>query len=203
MKLIPNSDKILNNYLNKDNFIATKKTLETNLKYNYKNKFFQELQIYITKLGIAISNCSQDCHISRNTYLGAIEFLCKKVVGKTQLYSVMKAININSAGNIMKHEINDINGDINYTLKQYNQLISELIFATKLQSLKQCYLSKKDNIRDVAFIEEQKHHKYFAINEQKEKPIRHKHLDQTGSYDKSEQTSPVEPQEKGDVKVNL
>lgn len=45
--------------------------------------------------------------------------------------------------------------------------------------------------------------KYFAINEQKEKPIRHKHLDQTGSYDKSEQTSPVEPQEKGDVKVNL
>lgn len=45
--------------------------------------------------------------------------------------------------------------------------------------------------------------KYFSINEQKEKPIRHKHLDQTGSYDKSEQMSPVEPQEKGDVKVNL
>ena len=30
-----------------------------------------------------------------------------------------------------------------------------------------------------------------------------KHLDQTGSCDKSEQMSPVEPQEKGDVKVNL
>lgn len=45
--------------------------------------------------------------------------------------------------------------------------------------------------------------KYFSINEQKEKPIRHKHLDQTGSCDKSEQMSPVEPQEKGDVKVNL
>ena len=165
MKLKTNSEKILNIHLNKDNFVSTKKALEANLKYNHKQKFFQELQIYITKLGIAISDCSQDCHISRNNYLGAIEFLCKKVVGKTQLYSVMKAININSAGNIMKHEINDINGDINYTLKQYNQLISELIFATKLQSLKQCYLSKKDNIRDVAFIEEQKHHKYFAIND--------------------------------------
>lgn len=167
MKLKTNSEKILNIHLNKDNFVSTKKALEANLKYNHKQKFFQELQIYITKLGIAISDCSLDYHITRNTYLGAIDFLCKKVVGKTQLHSVMKAININNAGNIMKHEIEDIKGDIDYTVKQYNQLISELIFATKLNSLKQCYLSKKENIRDVAFIEEQKHHKYFAIHDKR------------------------------------
>lgn len=165
MKIKYNAELIVKNHLKKDNIVATRKALENNVNHSYKHKFFQELQIYITKIGLVLSDCLEDTKIKNNTYLGSIEFICKRIIKKEQLYSVMRAISINDAGNQMKHSINDISGDIEFTLKQYNNMISELVKTTNIQAFKQCYLNKKQNVRDVAFNTELKHHKYFIIKD--------------------------------------
>lgn len=160
-----NAEQIANNYLKRDNIVSTKKVLEINIKNSYTHKFIQELQIYVTKIGLVLNDCLEDINIRAHTYLGSIELICKKVIKNDQLFNVMKVIDINTSGNTMKHEIEDIKIDIEYTLKQYNNMISELIKATKIQAYKQCFLNKKQNVRDVAFSTEKKHHKYFVIED--------------------------------------
>ena len=95
MKLLSNAESIIEKEFRLDNVIATKKTLETNIANSYKTKFFQELQIYVTKIGIALSKCVQDVKMTTNTYLGSIDYVCKKILKNRQLYEVMRAIKIN------------------------------------------------------------------------------------------------------------
>jgi hypothetical protein len=81
----------------------------------------------------------------------------------------MRAIDINDNGNDMKHAIKDLKIDIDFTLTQYNELISQLIKKTKLDAFKVCYISKAKNIkpknvRDIPIAEDQRHHKYFTVN---------------------------------------
>ena len=163
MKLLPNAESIIEKEFHLDNVIATKKALETNINHSYKTKFFQELQIYVTKIGIALSKCVQDVKITTNTYLGSIDYICKKVLKNKQLYDVMRAIHVNDEGNKVKHSNKNVEGDIEYTLKQYNQFVSEIIKGTKINSFKLFYLNKKKNVRDIPLVEEKRHHKYFMI----------------------------------------
>lgn len=163
MKLLSNADSIVEKEFRLDNVIATKKALETNIANSYKTKFFQELQIYVTKIGIALSKCVQDVKITTNTYLGSIDYVCKKILKNRQLYEVMRAIKINDEGNKVKHSNKNVEGDIEYTLKQYNQFVSEIIKGTKINAFKLFYLNKKKSVRDIPLVEEKRNHKYFVI----------------------------------------
>lgn len=166
MKVKTNAEKIVLQHFKKDNIVSTRRALETNIKNLYKHKFVQELHIYVTKIGLVLSDCFEDISIGSHTYLGSIEFICKKVINNKLLYNVMKAIEINSGSNTMKHDIEDIKTDIDYILKQYNVMISELVNRTNIQAFKQCFLNRKQNVRDVAFSTEKKDHKYFIMEDE-------------------------------------
>lgn len=167
MKLKHNAEQILKEYFARDNVVATKKALITNINNSYKHKFFQELQIYVTKIGLALVDCYEGAYLKANTYLGSIDFLCKRVIRKEQIYNVMKSININDNGNSNKHSLKDVEGDIDYTLQHYNHMIRELVYSTKLQTLKQCFLNKKNDERNAPLVAEKKDHKYFVMKHEK------------------------------------
>ena len=162
-----NADVILKDHFYRNNVMATRKALEANIKNNYIQKFFQELQIYVTKIGIALSECVEDVCLYNKTYYRTIEFICLKLLKNKQMFDVMEAIGINDKGNAMKHSNNDVKGSIDYTLSQYNQFISQIYKATKLQNIKLFFINRKKNDRDIELIKEEKHHKYFMINDVK------------------------------------
>ena len=146
------------------NLIAARKAVEFHIKNNHKTKFATELQIYVTKIGLALQECVEPPHrMKTNTYLGSIEFICKKILSNTPLYNIMRAIEINSNGNTDKHNIKDIDINIDFTLKNYNMLISEIVKNTGLSAFKTCYLNKPQNSRDIPIVDETRHHKYFIV----------------------------------------
>lgn len=169
MILKPNANNIAMNRLKMDNVVSAYKSTCTAVNNNYKHPFAQNLQIYLTKIGLILSDCCQDISIEGHTFLSSIRFICLKVVKNPQLYKVMRALDINDNGNFVKHELKDINVDIKFTLIQYNELISQIIRTTGLDAFKVCYINfnhqkKSLNLRDVPLVEEQRHHKYFVVN---------------------------------------
>lgn len=164
MKLLRNANKIAEEKLKLDNVIAAYKSVVTAMNNNYRHPFATSLQIYITKLGLILSECSQDVKMSVNTYLGSIDYICLKLLNNRALYNIMRNIEINNTGNSVKHSLEDIEIDIDLTLTQYNQFVSEIIKATQLIAFKRCYLNKGKNLRDVPIAEDAKHHKYFTVN---------------------------------------
>ena len=165
MRLLPNANDIARKALKQDNTYAVYKSLTDMINHNYKHMFSTSFQMYVTKIGLALSNCSADIKMQNHTYLGSLDFICKKVIKNPPLYNVMRAIGMNDAGNTMKHDNRDLTHiDIEFVLKQYNEMISQLVKTTNLDAFKMCYLNKGKNQRDVPLIKEEKHHKYFTIN---------------------------------------
>lgn len=165
--LVHNANKRAEGLLGRDNVVAAKKDLIYHIKNNHKIKFATALQIYVTKIGLVLEECVVHCSkndkMRANTYLGSIEFICKRILQNQPLYKIMKDIEVNSSGNADKHGIQDIKIDIDFTLKHYNILISEIIEHTGLKAFKECYLSKSPKDRDIPILEESKHHKFFTI----------------------------------------
>ena len=87
-----NAEAIVKEQLSRDNVVATRKALETNINHSYRHKFFQELQIYVTKIAIALDHCIEDINLGRNYYAGSIEFICKKIIKKEKCNLLIKYI---------------------------------------------------------------------------------------------------------------
>lgn len=168
IKLVPNANKIAKNILHRDNVVAVKSCLEFHIKNGHQTKFASDLQIYVTKIGLALEECTTPEYKMRaNTYLGSIDFICKKLLKMPALYNVMKDIDINNQGNTVKHQIKDVKVHIDFTVNTYNNLISEIVKATKLDAFKECYLNKQSSKRDIPIIDEERHHKYFMVGKTK------------------------------------
>ena len=164
MRLYYNSNEIAKSKLKMNNVVAAYKSVITAINNNYVHQFASSMQIYLTKLGLVLNDCVEDVHIKAHTFLGSLDYICLKIIGNKQLYNVMRAIDINDNGNNMKHEIKDLKIDIDFTLKQYNELISQLVKKTGLDAFKVCYINRTKNVRDIPITEDQRHHKYFTIN---------------------------------------
>ena len=168
IRLVPNANRIAERVLKMDNVVSIKSSLKYYIKNNLKTKFAADLQIYVTKLGLALEQCvCSNCKMYAHTYLGSIDFICKKLLNNIPLYNIMKGIQINDSGNTVKHQIKNINIDIDFTLKNYNLLISEIVKATGLSAFKECYLNKTPNVRDIPVVETTRHHKYFMVGDRK------------------------------------
>lgn len=169
MKLLYNANDIASNKLKMNNVVSAYKSVKTAVDNNYIHQFALSLQVYITKLGLILNECVSDININAYTYLGSLDFICLRILNNRQLYKVMRVIDINDNGNDMKHNLKDLKIDIDFTLKQYNELISQIVKATKLNAFKVCYINrgsntKPRNLRDVPIAEDQRHHKYFTVN---------------------------------------
>lgn len=168
IQLVPNANKIAESILHRNNVVSVKKSLDFHAKNGHQTEFASHLQIYITKIGLILEECTAPQYKMRaHTYLGSIDFICKKILKMPALYNVMEAIEVNSQGNTVKHQIKDVKINIDFTINTYNNLISEIIKATKLNAFKACYLNKHSSKRDVPVIDEERHHKYFMVGKTK------------------------------------
>ena len=167
MNLVNNANQIAAKKLGMDNSVGAYKSAATAMQHGYRHQFASSMQTYVTKIGLILSDCVVSPKISTGTYLGSIDYICKKLLKNIQLYNVMRAIEINDAGNEVKHTIKDVDLNIDFILKQYNSFVTEIVKATGLNAFKKCYLNKERNARDIPLVAEEKHHKYFVVNNTK------------------------------------
>ena len=161
--LLPNANDVARAYLDRNNVVAMKKSLESVIRNNYKTAFVKDMQIYVTKIGLALSECAATVKMTPPTYLGSISYICKKLLKNMSLYNVMRGIGINESGNTIKHDIKDIDVDIDLVLNNYNRMISDIVKCTGLVAFKSCYLNRTVNVRDIPVIDEERHRKFFMV----------------------------------------
>lgn len=162
MNLVEKANSLATKLLNRDNVVAVYKDMVDQCNKKHKTVFTQQMHVYITKIGIILSECSAKSKIRANTYLGSIDFICLNLLKNKQLHKMMKNF-INDDDNIVKHSINDLEVSIDTIVEQYNLFINEIIKSTNLKAFYVCLITKKKSIRDVPIINEEKHHKYFMI----------------------------------------
>lgn len=158
-----NANKIAESLLKQKNTIALYKGLLEDVNKGYSTSFALTMQSYVTRLGIILSDCYSDVHIETSTYLGSIDFICNRVLKNKPMYNIMRSIEVNEAGNAIKHSKKPININIDMILREYNQLINMISSKTGLIAFNSCYLKKRNNIRDEKLFPEFKEHKYFLI----------------------------------------
>ena len=66
------------------------------------------MQLYVTRIGIILSDCYSDIHIETQTYLGSIDFICNRVLKNKAMYNIMRDIGINEAANAIKFSKNQL-----------------------------------------------------------------------------------------------
>ena len=139
MDFAKDANKTIAQELNEKSNVAYFKALCESVSKKYETLFASNMQTYITRIGIMVSNVSVNYEIRYNTYLGAIDFLCNDVLKNKTLYNMLRAIGINDEGNNGKHSIKNINADIDECVRQYNRLIKGLV-DIGLSAFSRCYL---------------------------------------------------------------
>ena len=127
MNFVKNANQIISKELHEKSTAAYYKSLVDAVNNKYQTKFVSDMQIYVTRIGIIVSSVVEGRHITYNTYLGSIDYLCNAVLKNKNLYSILRAIEINTEGNLGKHSIKNISADIEECVRQYNRLIKGLI----------------------------------------------------------------------------
>ena len=127
MNFVKNANQIISKELHKKSTAAYYKSLVDAVNNKYQTRFVSDMQIYVTRIGIIVSSVVEGRHITYNTYLGSIDYLCNVVLKNKNLYSILRAIEINTEGNLGKHSIKNISADIEECVRQYNRLIKGLI----------------------------------------------------------------------------
>lgn len=122
-----NANQVIANELHEKSTAAYFKSLITDVNNRYETRFATDMQIYVTRLGIIASKAVTGRHITANTYLGSIDFLCNTLLKNSNLYNMLRAIEVNSEGNSGKHSAKNIKTDIEECVRQYNRLIRALV----------------------------------------------------------------------------
>lgn len=147
MQVVKNFNDVINKELSAKSNVAFKKNLEVNITNGYQTVFSTSFQSYFVRVALILSDCLvEPKYKGSKTYLGATEYICKKVLKNSQWYQIFrKIIDVNDNANKAKHTKENIDIDINFTVKQYNNLIKEISDKTGMAAFKKFSLSGKNN----------------------------------------------------------
>ena len=143
MKFTKNIDGRLSDEINNKSTKAFYDSVVNAIETDNVSVFATQLQIYITRIGLIVSECSLEKKMGKGYMLGAIEYLCIDVCHNRPLWHYLQAIDVNYQGNIGKHTLKDIDINIGECIGQYNKLINELIKQTGSKVLDNCKLHPK------------------------------------------------------------
>lgn len=142
MKFVKKANKIAKKLIKKDNVQSPKKHALNAFVSKDVYLFSSQIQILITKIGLILSECSEDKKLQTGNSSDSLQYICKNVLNDPKLLSDILKTGINSAGNEAKHEIKDYKIDLDRCLKLYNQMIKELVQKTKIKSFKKLQIEK-------------------------------------------------------------
>ncbi|MBE5738999.1 MAG: hypothetical protein E7354_04660 [Clostridiales bacterium] len=136
INLAHNAKQELNKLLSQKEMKAAFLSACDSYKKKYTTRFSNDMQTLITKVGLLVSKLSTKDKITSQTFLGSIDFLCKKVIEDPARIKFLRATSINENGNKNKHTL-DKNEEMNLDecIHQYNTLLDKI--AQKYKQLDQ------------------------------------------------------------------
>ena len=137
MQLVQDASRKAHELIYMDNLQAAYKATMEHAVKKQKHSFALEFQALVTKISILIDKLLvyPKQHTSK-TYLGGISYLCGKVLCDTELYDCLRNMGANSCGNTQKHNLKNIEINIDFCVNAYNRLINNLVASLEVQELK-------------------------------------------------------------------
>ena len=164
MEFIKNANKKIEGLLKRDNVVEIYDDMVKNLVEKRRTVFVEQLQVYVTKIGIILSDCAKHVKLTNNNYSSSVNYICDKIIYNQKMNLNMRFLRINDNGNLVKHSIEDVELYMDELKNEYNNFIKEIINVTGFTALNKCLIVIKPSTRDIPLITEEKHHKYFAID---------------------------------------
>lgn len=162
--LAPNSNEVIEKELREKSTVELYKIILYAVNSKNETAFISNMQSYITRIAIIISDLSLTNKIEGNKYWQAIEYL-GNILQNNSLKKMLQAVEVNEQGNKVKHSKDNVEADIKECLHQYNRMINALIKKFGLQALKICFIQynyNPDGKRDAPELFEEKNDEKFA-----------------------------------------
>ncbi len=159
-----NSNEVIEKELREKSTVELYKIILYAVNSKNETAFMSNMQSYITRIAIIISDLSLTNKIEGNKYWQAIEYL-GDILQNNSLKKLLQAIEVNEQGNIVKHTKKNVEADIKECLHQYNRMINDLINKLGLQALKICFIQynyNPDGKREATELFEEKNDEKFA-----------------------------------------
>ncbi|MBE5763131.1 MAG: hypothetical protein E7338_02790 [Clostridiales bacterium] len=167
MKFTKNIDGRLSDEINSKSTKAFYDSVVNAIETDNVSVFATQLQIYITRIGLIVSECSLEKKMEKGYMLGAIQYLCIDVCHSRPLWHYLQAIDVNYQGNVGKHTLKDIDINIGECIGQYNKLINELIKQTGSKVLGKCKLRPKTTKKEKKIFKDNNVEQFGILNTKK------------------------------------
>lgn len=161
--LAPNANAVIEKELHEKSTCEMYQSVLFGVNKRNETAFMSDIQVYITRIAIIISDQSLTTKLENNNYQPAIEYL-GDILQNNSLKNMLKAIEVNEEGNKVKHTIKNVEADIKECLHQYNRMIKDLINKFDLPALKICFIKynyNSDGKRETTELFEEKNDEKF------------------------------------------
>lgn len=137
MQLVQDASRKAHELIYMDNLQAAYRATMEHAVKKQRHSFALEFQTLVTKISIIIDELLvYPKQHTPKTYLGGISYLCGKVLCDTELYDCLRNMGANFCGNTQKHNLKDIEINIDLCVNAYNRLINNLVASLEVQELK-------------------------------------------------------------------
>lgn len=161
LKIKPNSNDIIKKEMNAQEFKEQLKYSAYTYSTNEQNIFSNTFQNVVTKIGLIISEISENKKMRGNGfYFNAINYICNVALKNRTLFKIFKNIEINEKSNENKHSLSrTANLDLETIIMNYNKMLELLDEAYNIPAI----LSAKIIIDKNNQLIEKGNEKYLSI----------------------------------------
>ena len=145
MQLVQDASRKAHELIYMDNLQAAYRATMEHAVKKQRHSFALEFQTLVTKISIIIDELLvYPKQHTPKTYLGGISYLCGKVLCDTELYDCLRNMGANFCGNTQKHNLKDIEINIDLCVNAYNRLINNLVASLEVQELKKLIIRSEE-----------------------------------------------------------
>lgn len=141
IKFKKNANLLISKDLHEKSTTAIYEELKRAAINSYETPFAENMQTFITRLGLIISDASYSKYTGKKHYIGVLKYICYRLIKDKDIYKNL--VIINEHGNNVKHSKKNVDINVNKILKSYNQMIKRLIEISNCNALKICHIYNK------------------------------------------------------------
>lgn len=133
-----NANQTICEKLKQKSTTALYESLKESVINSYETTFSTNLQNYVVRLGLIISDVAYKKFSGKNHYFQILDYICHDVLNDDDIYK--KMIKINDYANNVKHSTKNVNIDIYRCLIPFNTMIDKLIEISDCNSFEICHV---------------------------------------------------------------
>lgn len=140
VRMIPNANAQAGELLFRNSVVAFYKAVCNDFTNNFENTFITNVQMFVTKIGIVISQVANGPNISQ--CIQSINYICNNVLENADLIKTFMSLGLNSKGNRGKHSIQENHIEMSKCVAFLNTVIISVSEKCGLPVLKKFIIRK-------------------------------------------------------------